>query len=203
MNKLSCRFARSVVSSSLAGFGFLLPAGSAWSAAVAMPYGGSYDERTQAPGSDYNGLGGFADVGEFTLRAGNKFFLGGVRAPGDPSDVFLDRRAPVLHTAPAFERGPGSYGVLLGNGTFAMNNNGLMAYRMNFSVFDTTPPTVSEPLSTLLVGVALGLLLATRRPAIVPVPASAYAARRRGYAILGGHWCVSAWQALHQAYSAS
>ncbi len=128
---------------------------------------------------------------------------------GADATIFLldtagrDTATPVLHTAPAFERGPGSYGVLLGNGTFAMNNNGLMAYRMNFSVFDTTPPTVSEPLSTLLVGVALGLLLATRRPAIVPVPASAYAARRRGYAILGGHWCVSAWQALHQAYSAS
>ncbi len=184
-------------------------AGPAWSAAVVVPYTGTYDERTQAPGGDYDAIGGLDDVGEFTLLAGDNFFLGAVRTPNDSSDFFLIRiaspfkltgasiqwatnandfnpvfaapapiwtleesdadptifllqmagrgtSAPVLHTAPAFERGPGSYNVLLGNGTFAMNNNDPIAYRMSFSVVDTTPViTVPEPAPALLVGAAL------------------------------------------------
>ena len=70
--------------------------------------------------------------------------------------------APVVHTAPAFERGPGQYSVLLGNGTFAMNNNDAIAYRMNFTVQDTTPPTVPEPASLALVAGALVMLTALR-----------------------------------------
>ena len=188
----------------------------ALAAAVAVPYSGSYDERTQAPGGDYDAIGGLLDVGEFTLQAGSNFFLGAVRTPGDSSDVFLIRLAnnfkligasiewatnadpfnpvfaapppiwtleesdatptifllnmagrgtdaPVLHTAPAFERGPGSYSVLLGNGTFAMNNNDAIAYRMNFTVLDTSPPVVPEPASLALVAAALGAMTALRK----------------------------------------
>jgi hypothetical protein len=189
--------------------------GPAWAAAVAVPYNGTYDERTQAPNSDYDAIGGLADVGEFTLQAGSNFFLGAVRTPGDSSDAFLIRiannfkltgasiqwatnandfnpvfaapapiwtleesdadptifllqmagrgtSAPVLHTAPAFDRGPGSYNVLLGNGTFAMNNNDPIAYRMNFTVVDTTPVPVSAPQPALLVASALALLAIQR-----------------------------------------
>lgn len=193
-----------------------LIASMAQAAAVAVPYTGTYDERTQAPGGDFDAIGGLDDVGEFTLLPGNNFFLGGVRTPDDSSDVFLIRiasnfklvgasiewatnandfnpvfaapapiwtleesdadptifllnmagrgtSAPVLHTAPAFERGAGSYSVLLGNGTFAMNNNDPIAYRMNFSVRDLTPATVSEPTSALLVGAAMAALAALKR----------------------------------------
>jgi hypothetical protein len=180
---------------------------------VVVPYTGSYDERTQAPGGDYDGIGGLADVGEFTLLAGSNFFLGAVRTPNDSSDAFLIRiapnfklvgasiqwatnatalnpvfaapapiwtleesdadptifllnmagngtTAPVLHTAPAFERGPGQYSVLLGNGTFAMNNNDAIAYRMNFLVMATP---VAEPSPALLLGVGLTALVTLRR----------------------------------------
>lgn len=190
-------------------------AGPVWAAAVAVPYTGTYDERTQAPGGDYDAIGGLDDVGEFTLLAGNNFFLGAVRTPGDSSDVFLIRiadnfkltgasiewatnandfnpvfaapapiwtleesdadptifvlqmagrgtSAPVLHTAPAFERGPGSYSMLLGNGTFAMNNNDPIAYRMNFTVVDNTPAPVSAPNPALLAATALAVLAAQR-----------------------------------------
>lgn len=64
----------------------------------------------------------------------------------------------MLFNAPAFERGPGDYGMTIGNGTFAMNNNDPIAYEMTFFVERTgqTGNNVPEPASVALI--ALGLL---------------------------------------------
>lgn len=64
----------------------------------------------------------------------------------------------LLFNAPAFERGPGDYGMTIGNGTFAMNNNDPVAYEMTFFVERTgqTGNNVPEPASVALI--ALGLL---------------------------------------------
>ena len=56
---------------------------------VVVPYTGTYNEVGQAPDNDYDAIGGLNDVGQFNLLAGNNFFLGGVKTPGDSSDVFL------------------------------------------------------------------------------------------------------------------
>lgn len=56
---------------------------------VVVPYTGTYNEVGQAPSDDYDAIGGLDDVGQFNLLAGNNFFLGGVKTPGDSSDVFL------------------------------------------------------------------------------------------------------------------
>ncbi len=56
---------------------------------VVVPYTGTYNEVGQAPSDDYDAIGGLNDVGQFNLLAGNNFFLGGVKTPGDSSDVFL------------------------------------------------------------------------------------------------------------------
>jgi PEP-CTERM motif len=75
------------------------------------------------------------------------------------------------YVANAFARGPGDYGMTLGNGTFAMNNNDAIAYRMTFVVESTdvtNPNPVSEPGTFALVGLALaalGLMSKRRRTA--------------------------------------
>lgn len=57
--------------------------------AIIVPYTGSYDELSQAPGGDYDAIGGLADVGQFNLLSGSNFFFGGIKTPGDSSDAFL------------------------------------------------------------------------------------------------------------------
>lgn len=42
--------------------------------------------------------------------------------------------APLTFNAPSFTRGPGIYSVILGNGTFAMNNGDPINYTMTFNV---------------------------------------------------------------------
>jgi hypothetical protein len=194
-----------------------LLAGGAQAAAVPVAYSGHYDERVSAPAGDYDAIGGLADVGEFTLLAGDNYFLGGIKTPSDSSDVFLVRiatgfklvgasiewgtnandfnpifaapgpiwtleesdpdptiflqslggnraTAALIFSAPAFERGEGSYSMLIGNGTFAMHNNDPVAYRMRFAVEALQPPhPMPEPGSLLLAGLALTAALATRR----------------------------------------
>lgn len=58
-------------------------------AAVIVPYSGIYNEVSQAPGGDYDAIGGLVDVGQFNLQAGNNFFTGGIKTPSDSSDAFL------------------------------------------------------------------------------------------------------------------
>jgi len=46
-------------------------------------------------------------------------------------------------TAPAFTRGAGIYSMLIGNGTFATNSNGPVAYTMTFNVTQTVTPAAT------------------------------------------------------------
>jgi PEP-CTERM motif len=55
---------------------------------VDVPYTGTYDEATSAPGGDYDNIGGSLDVGVFDLLVGNNTFTGSVYTPDDSSDVF-------------------------------------------------------------------------------------------------------------------
>ena len=55
---------------------------------VNVPYAGTYDEATSAPGGDYDNIGGSLDVGLFDLVVGNNAFAGSVYTPTDSSDVF-------------------------------------------------------------------------------------------------------------------
>jgi hypothetical protein len=55
---------------------------------VIVPYTGTYDEATSAPGGDYDNIGGSTDVGQFNLLVGNNTFTGSVYTPGDSSDFF-------------------------------------------------------------------------------------------------------------------
>jgi hypothetical protein len=199
-----------------------LVAASAQAGAVAVAYNGNYDERVSAPGGDYDAIGGLNDVGEFTLLAGDNFFLGGIKTPSDSSDFFLVRvasgfkltgasiewgtnasafnpifaipgpiwtleesdadptiflqnlggnraTAPLLITAPTFERGEGSYGMTIGNGTFGMNNGDAIGYRMKFvveAIAVDPPPALPEPATLALTTLALAGVAATRRRAI-------------------------------------
>ena len=55
---------------------------------VIVPYAGTYDEATSAPGGDYDNIGGSTDVAQFNLLVGNNTFTGSVSTPGDSSDFF-------------------------------------------------------------------------------------------------------------------
>jgi hypothetical protein len=74
---------------------------------------------------------------------------------------------PQTFIAPAFSRGPGIYGVLIGNGTFGMNNGAPVDYTMTFQVKETLPPPPPPiPLPAtlpLLLGGLAGLVAAARR----------------------------------------
>ena len=55
---------------------------------VIVPYTGTYDEATSAPGGDYDNIGGSTDVGQFNLLVGSNTFTGSVYTPSDSSDFF-------------------------------------------------------------------------------------------------------------------
>ena len=67
----------------------------AQAALVTVAYDGSYDERTEAPGGDYDAIGGLADVGAFDLIGASggfgNTFSGSLSSPTDSSDVFVIR----------------------------------------------------------------------------------------------------------------
>ncbi len=78
----------------LALFLLLLSIVPAYSAAIVVPYAGSYDEFVVAPegglpAGDYDTIGGLPDVGLFNLVSGSNTFEGSIFTPGDSSDFFL------------------------------------------------------------------------------------------------------------------
>lgn len=80
--------------------------------------------------------------------------------------------APTGFDAPAFSRGPGTYSVLIGNGTFGMSRGGGVDYTMYFWTDETLPPPPPPPPPSavplpatmpLLAGGLLGLAALVRR----------------------------------------
>lgn len=61
---------------------------SASAGVVVVPYTGTFNEATGAPGGDYDNIGGLLDVGLFNLVTGNNSFTGSVYTPADSSDAF-------------------------------------------------------------------------------------------------------------------
>lgn len=76
-----------------------------------------------------------------------------------PETVF----GPTTITAPDFSVGPQTYGVLIGNGTFAMNDNSPIDYTMTFLVEEDSVNVVPVPAGLPLILSGLGLLAIVRR----------------------------------------
>jgi hypothetical protein len=72
----------------LAMSAFALFSTTASAGVVIVPYAGTFDEATGAPGGDYDNIGGSTDVAQFNLLVGNNTFTGSVSTPGDSSDFF-------------------------------------------------------------------------------------------------------------------
>ena len=78
-----------------------------------------------------------------------------IRMGPDPANV----TSPLTFTAPSFSRGAGIYNMVIGNGTFGMNNGGGVDYTMTFFVQE-----IPEPGLFALFGLGLaGMLLVIRR----------------------------------------